>query len=395
MALENWLEKIRERAKSALSKPALYGLDVDISEYLKPVSGESKLDTERVSEVGVDLSAKAYYTQVDQAYFRYLSKIPGVEVKRIEEFIEENPDEAREYVWKLIDPAMDKYTAIAALKGLGGYFVRVKENTRIEDPIMTCLFMSIGGLQAPHNIAVIEKGADVTIYTGCTIAPESFGLHVGITEYYVEDEATLRYIMVHSWNRVSHVRPRTAVWIKPGGKYISYYVSIGRVKTLQTYPVIHLEKNAYTYTASILLGLENSILDVGGLAYLLGEGSAAEIISRSLGKDFSRITTRARIVGKSGKGHIDCRGLLLSENSVIETIPELLAETPNVILTHEASIGKIAEDEINYLISRGFTREEAVGIIIRGFISLDIKGIPERVKKHIETIERITAEKAL
>jgi Fe-S cluster assembly scaffold protein SufB len=255
--------------------------------------------------------------------------------------------------------------------------------------------MSIGGLQAPHNIAIIEKGADVTIYTGCTIAPESFGLHVGITEYYVEDEATLRYIMVHSWNRVSHVRPITAVWIKPGGKYISYYVSIGRVKTLQTYPVIYLEKNAYTYTASILLGLENSILDVGGLAYLLGEGSAAEIISRSLGKDFSRITTRARIVGKSGKGHIDCRGLLLSENSVIETIPELLAETPNVILTHEASIGKIAEDEINYLISRGFTREEAVGIIIRGFISLDIKGIPERVKKHIEAIERITAEKAL
>ncbi len=395
MALENWLERVRERAKSALSKPAPYGVDVNISEYLKPVSGEPRLDTERTSEVGVDFSAKAYYTQIDQAYFKYLSRIPGVEVKRVEDFIEENPDEAREYVWKLIDPAMDKYTAIAALKGLGGYFVRVKENTRVEDPIMTCLFMSIGGLQAPHNIAVIEKGADITIYTGCTIAPESFGLHVGVTEYYVEEGATLRYIMVHSWNRVSHVRPRTAVWIKPGGKYISYYVSIGRVKTLQTYPVIHLEKNTYAYTASILLGLENSILDVGGVAYLLGEGSAAEIVSRSLGKDSSRITARAKIVGKSGRGHIDCRGLLLSENSTIETIPELLAEAPNVTLTHEASIGKIAEDEINYLISRGFTREEAVGIIIRGFISLDIKGIPERVKKHIETIEKITAERAL
>jgi len=395
MALENWLERVRERAKSALSKPAPYGVDVNVSEYLKLVSGEPRLDTERTSEVGVDLSAKAYYMQIDQAYFKYLSRIPGVEVKRIEDFIEENPDEAKEYVWKLIDPAMDKYTAIAALKGLGGYFVRIKENTRVEDPIMTCLFMSIGGLQAPHNIAVIEKGADITIYTGCTIAPESFGLHVGVTEYYVEEGATLRYIMVHSWNKVSHVRPRTAVWIKPGGKYISYYVSIGRVKTLQTYPVIHLEKNTYAYIASILLGLENSILDVGGVAYLLGEGSAAEIVSRSLGKDSSRITARARIVGKSGRGHIDCRGLLLSENSTIETIPELLAETPNVTLTHEASIGKIAEDEINYLISRGFTREEAVGIIIRGFISLDIKGIPERVKRHIETIEKITAEKAL
>lgn len=108
------------------------------------------------------------------------------------------PDEARNYVWRLIDPAMDKYTAIAALRGVGGYFIRVKENTRVEDPVMTCLFMSIGGLQAPHNIAVVEKDAEVTIYTGCTIAPESLGLHVGITEYYVEEGATLRYVMVHS-----------------------------------------------------------------------------------------------------------------------------------------------------------------------------------------------------
>ncbi|MCC6040981.1 MAG: SufD family Fe-S cluster assembly protein, partial [Desulfurococcaceae archaeon] len=109
MGLESWLESIRERAKSALTKPAAYGADIDISEYLKPATGEPRLDTERTSEVGVDFSARAYYTQVDQAYFRYLSKIPGIEVKRIEDFIEENPDEAREYAWKLIDPATDKY----------------------------------------------------------------------------------------------------------------------------------------------------------------------------------------------------------------------------------------------------------------------------------------------
>jgi Fe-S cluster assembly scaffold protein SufB len=395
MGLESWLEKIRERAKSALTKPAAYGADIDISEYLKPATGEPRLDTERTSEVGVDFSARAYYTQVDQAYFRYLSKIPGIEVKRIEDFIEENPDEAREYAWKLIDPATDKYTAIAALRGLGGYFIRVKENTRVEDPVMTCLFMSLGGLQAPHNIAIAEKGSDVTIYTGCTIAPESLGLHIGITEYYVEEEATLRYVMVHSWNRVSHVRPRTAVRVKPGGKYVSYYVNIGRVKTLQASPVVYLENNASAYAASILLGLEDSILDVGGVAYLLGDNATAELVSRAIGRDSSKITTRARIVGRSGKGHIDCRGLLLSEKSSIETIPELLAETPYTTLTHEASIGRIAEDEINYLISRGFTREEAIGIIIRGFISLDIKGLPSRVKKHIETVEKITAERSL
>jgi Fe-S cluster assembly scaffold protein SufB len=155
MGLESWLESIRERAKSALNKPAKYGVDIDVTEYLRSVSGEPRLDTARTSEVGVDLSAKAYYTQVDQLYFNYLSKILGIEVKRIEDFIEESPDEAGNYVWRLIDPAMDEYTAIAALRGVGEYFIRVKENTRVEDPVMTCLFMSIGGLQAPYNIAVV------------------------------------------------------------------------------------------------------------------------------------------------------------------------------------------------------------------------------------------------
>ncbi|MEM0199420.1 MAG: SufD family Fe-S cluster assembly protein, partial [Desulfurococcaceae archaeon] len=69
--------------------------------------------------------------------------------------------------------------------------------------------------------------------------------------------------------------------------------------------------------------------------------------------------------------------------------------SPNAVLTHEASIGKLAEDEINYLVTRGFKRDEAVGILIRGFVSIDVKNIPERVKKHIETLERIVAEKAL
>ena len=155
-----------------------------------------------------------------------------------------------------------------------------------------------------------------------------------------------------------------------------------RVKTLQTYPVVYLERDAYSYVASILLGLGDSILDVGGAAYLLGGDATVEIASRAMGRDSSRIVARARIIGRSGRGHIDCRGLLLSDKAVIETIPELSAESPNTTLTHEASIGRIAEDEINYLVSRGFTREEAIGIVIRGFISLDVKGLPERVKKH-------------
>jgi Fe-S cluster assembly scaffold protein SufB len=395
MGLENWFKEVEARAREGLNKPSLYGVDIDVKPFLEVREGRPILDESRVKEVGVDLGAKAIYTQIDQAYFKYLSRIPGVEVMRIEDFLESKPDEAKEYVWKLVDPGKDKYTAVAALKGRGGYFIRVKKNTKVEEPIMACLFMSIGGLQAPHNVVIVEKGAEATVYTGCTIAPEVIGLHVGISEFYVEENAVLRFVMVHSWNRVSHVRPRTAVFVKSGGKYISYYVNLSRVKTLQAYPVVYLNDNAYTYLASIVLGVEDSDIDVGNAVYLEGENSVAEIVSRSISRDSTRIVARASIVAKNGRGHIDCRGLMLSDRAVIKTIPELQALTPNAILTHEASIGRLAEDEINYLISKGFTKEEAIAILLRGFVSVEVKGLPQKVREYIETIEKLTVEKSM
>lgn len=395
MGLESWLKGVESRARDGLSRPSPYGVDVDIHRFLDIEGGRGTLDEAKVKEVGVDLTAKAIYTQIDQTYFKYLSRIPGVEVARIEDFIESRPDEAREYIWRLIDPGRDKYVALAALKGRGGYFIRIKSNTKVEEPIMACLFMSIGGLQAPHNVVIVERKAEATVYTGCTIAPESYGLHVGISEFYVEEGATLRFVMVHSWNRVSHVRPRTAVKVASSGRYISYYVNIGRVKTLQTYPVVYLAENAYTYLASVVLGLEDADIDVGSAAVLEGEGAVAEIVSRSLARDSAKIIARASIAGRGGRGHIDCRGLMLSDRASIQTIPELTALSPNVALTHEASIGRLAEDEINYLVSRGFSRDEAIAILLRGFVSVEVKGLPQKVREYIETVERLTVEKTM
>jgi len=398
MGLRAWLEDVRNRASRALSKPSPYGLDVDISPFLSIPEARAggKLDVARAEEVGVNLKANAIYIQIDQTYFNYLSRIPGVEVLRIEDFVDQRPDEAQEYFWRLIDPAKDKYTALAALKGRGGYFIRVKKGVKVEEPIMACLFMSYGGLQAPHNIVIVEEGADATVYTGCTIAPEVLGLHVGISEFYVSKNAKLRFIMVHSWNRVAHVRPRTIVSVGEGGEYVSYYVNMARVRTLQTYPVVYLATEAKAFLASILLGLGDAEIDVGSGVHIHGDNSGAELISRALARDESRIVMRAQIVGEGiSKGHIDCRGLMLSEKAFIQTIPELIAKSPNVTLTHEASIGRIAEDEINYLVSKGFSKDEAISALVRGFASIEIKGVPEKVKSYIESIEKVLSEKAL
>lgn len=398
MGLESWFKTIEFRARQGLSITPPYGVDVDVTKFIGYVKHDNSgdiLDESRIKEVGVNLNTNAVYAQIDQMYFKYLSKIPGVEVMKIEDFIESKPDEAKEYVWKLIDPGTDKFTAIAALKGRGGYFVRVKSGARVEEPIMACMFMSFGGIQAPHNVIVVEKNAEATVYTGCTIAPETVGLHVGISEFYVDENAVLRFVMVHSWNKVAHVRPRTVVQVKRGGKYISYYVNIGKVKSIQTYPAIYLGDETYAYLASIVLGLDDADIDVGSRVYIEGGNASTEIVSRSLARDNSKIVARALISGKAGKGHIDCRGLMLSEYSQIYTVPELRALSPEAILTHEASIGRLAEEEINYLISRGFSKDEAIGILLRGFVSVDIKEIPQQVRNYIDIVEKLTVEKAM
>jgi hypothetical protein len=398
MASKAWFDEVRERAAKALNKPSPYGLDVDISPFLSLAEPKSRglLDTSKAEEVGVNLKANAMYIQVDQVYFNYLSRIPGVEVLRIEDFIDQRRDEAYEYIWRLVDPATDKYTALAALRGRGGYFIRVKKGAKVEEPIMACLYMSYGGLQAPHNIVIVEDNAEATVYTGCTIAPEVLGLHVGISEFYVGKNARLRFIMVHSWNKVAHVRPRTVVNVDDGGEYISYYVNMSRVKTLQTYPTVHLASNARAFLASILLGLGDADLDVGSGVYIHGDNGSAELISRALARDGSKIIMRAHIVGEgASRGHIDCRGLMLSNKASIQTIPGLTARNPNVMLTHEASIGRLAEDEINYLVSKGFSKDDAISAIVRGFASVEIKEIPDRVKSYIESIEKVISEKAL
>lgn len=397
--LRAWLEEVRKRALEGLKREPRYGIDVDVEYYveLEKIRTQAVEDLSRASEVGIDLERArrtAYYLQVDQRVFQYLSRIPGVEVVPLEVFIEEHPDAVADYVWRLLNPSEDKFLASAALYGRGGFVITVKKGVKVEDPVQTCLFMSSPGLQAPHNVVIVEEGAELTLYTGCTIMPEPVGLHVGVSEFYVKKGGKLRYVMVHSWNRATHVRPRTAVLIDEGGEYISYYMSFGNVRSIQTYPRVYLAEGARTYTASIVLGLDDSHIDVGTLVEL-SRDSSAQIVSRVLARDSSRIWTRALIRGGFGRGHIDCRGLMIHETARIVTVPELEALGRDVQLTHEASIGRLSEEEVAYLMSKGFSREEAEGIIVRGFMNVELGWLPGRVKKYVETVLNVIMEKAL
>jgi len=104
------------------------------------------------------------------------------------------------------------------------------------------------------------------------------------------------------------------------------------------------------------------------------------------------VIARGQMIGKAKnvRGHLECRGLILGEGGVQIAIPELEAYVPDLEMTHEAAVGKIAQDQVEYLMARGLTEEEAVGIIVRGFLEVGIRGLPPELKKEID----ITIEKA-
>jgi hypothetical protein len=220
------------------------------------------------------------------------------------------------------------------------------------------------------------------------------GLHIGVSEFYIKRGAKLTFTMIHNWAPEIAVRPRSGAIVEECGVFLSNYVNMKQVRTLQMYPVARcVGENAIVRFNTILVAPPGSTLDTGSRVLLEAKGSRAEVIARTITTG-GTIISRGYIAGSAPnvKGHLECRGLILSEKGIIHAIPELRGEIAGVDLSHEAAVGKIAEEEVEYLMARGLTRDEATATIVRGFLHVDIEGLPPelaaQLKQAIETSEK-------
>lgn len=390
----------REDVEKALNKPALYGPDLDLSIYNleKPSIGELKEDkideltTKAIERISFSNKNIGYLQVNETALFRTLEKLLsryGVIMVPLKIALEKY-DIARKMAWKLIEPDRDKYTAATYLYGGEiGYFIYVPPNTKVPIPIYSCLTITDNKIQFAHNVIYIDQGSEAHVVTGCAV-PHGVnkGLHIGISEFYIARNAKLTYTMIHAWSKGLHVRPRTEVWVEEGGRYVSYYVIYSPVSSIQTFPQVYLNNESKAYLATITAATGNGIYDLGSKTVLKGEDSSSEIVSRVVARDNTKVYARADIeayVGRT-KGHIECLGLLLSNNALISSVPVITSKKPGALLSHEAAIGMIAEKELEYLMSKGFTEEEARATLIRGFMNVGAPGIPLAVRKEIDKI---------
>lgn len=318
----------------------------------------------------------------------------GLELMNIKEALRLY-DGLPQYYWKILDPDRDEISRAAAANLHGGYFIRARKGVKISEPVQSCLFIKGNGVgQNVHNIIIVEEGAELNVISGCATSGDTRdAAHLGISEIYVEKGAKLTFTMIHNWGEDVAVRPRSAGVLAEDASFVNNYVLLQSVRDISMYPTISLNgENAVARFNSVIVAPEGSHVDTGNRLLLNAPNTRGEIIARTLTTG-GTIINRGFIGGNAApaRGHLECKGLILGSGR-IHAIPELDATVDGVEMSHEAAVGKIAQEEIEYLMARGLDEDEATSTIVRGFLNVDIMGLPPELQRAMdEEIGKLSA----
>ncbi len=366
-----------------------YRSEAEKHEYVEDLGRIDTVDSNKWLNVGVDIAETGRagtFIQKDCSVIHSKAMRDGVEVMGISEALKKH-EWMDQYLWKYISPEKDQFTQAAKTKPHEGYFIRSFQGAKIQQPVQACLYIAKEGFsQNVHNVVIAEEDSEMHIITGCSTSPHLItGLHVGVSEIFVKKGATLHFTMIHDWGEQINVRPRTAIHVEAGGVIVSNYISLRPVGSLQMSPTTYLDgRGAVARFNSILVASAGCHLDVGSTVHLNQPETRAEIISRAITVG-GTIIARGEMIGKVAgcKGHLECKGLILKDG-LMQAIPELQGHVPGVEMSHEAAVGKIDQREIEYLMARGLDEDEAVSTIVRGFLNVDIEGLPAGLAAEID-----------
>ena len=349
----------------------------------------SSSDKKRLLHAGIDVNntkASGTFMHMNHQGNHCSSAQEGLDVLDIKTALQRF-DGLPQYFWNALDRNKDEFTRAADEHLHGGYFIRARKGVKVIDPVQSCLFIKGNGIgQNVHNIVVVEEGAEVHIISGCATSEDTKGAaHLGISEFYVEKGGKLTFTMIHNWGEDTAVRPRSAGVLGQDASFVSNYILLEKVADLQMYPTISLNgAGSRARFNSVIVAPTGSHVDTGNRLLLNAKDTKGEIIARTL-------TTGGVIINRGhigahnvpAKGHLECKGLILG-GGVIHAIPEIEGTLDGVELSHEAAVGKIAQEEIEYLMARGMDEDEATSTIVRGFLNVDIMGLPQELHDAME-----------
>ncbi|NJE60991.1 SufD family Fe-S cluster assembly protein [Thermococcus sp. 21S7] len=367
-----------------IAKPEIAGVPENI-ESLDDLPPEMKalLDRLGISEVEQKyIAGLAVQTDTGVIYNEFLKEWEkkGLIVLPMEEAVKKYPDVVKQHFLQLFRADESKMAAYHTAVWNGGIFLYVKEGLKVPFPLHLFFLIQESALaQAPHIIIIAEPNSEFHLIEGCT-APVlvKHSLHLDMTEAYIRDGAKAQLTVLQNWPEYVHTRPMTRARIGKGARFINTTVGLGTGRSNIANPKYWVDENGYVELNGIILGQKDWYVDLGGEMYLQGRGAAGINASKAVIMDESTVITRGIIRAEApmAKGHISCDALLMSDRATMETYPGLVSKVDDAELSHEAAIGKIREEELFYLMSRGLSEEKATQLIVKGFLEPMLKDIP-------------------
>ena len=296
--------------------------------------------------------------------------------------LKEHPEIFKKYFGKIIPPEDNKFAALNSAVWSGGSFIYIPPGVKVDMPLQAYFRINAENIgQFERTLIIADEGSEVHYIEGCT-APvySSESLHSAVVELVAHKDAKLRYTTIQNWSNDVYNLVTKRAYAYEGSTVEWIDGNIGSKLTMK-YPGIYLMgRKAYGETLSIAFAGKNQHQDTGAKMVHLAPDTTSKITSKSVSRANGRSTYRGLLKVKKGatnvKATVRCDALLLDDTSKTDTYPYMEIDQEDATVTHEATVGKIGDEQIFYLMSRGFSEDEALSLIVNGFMEPFTKELP-------------------
>lgn len=310
----------------------------------------------------------------------------------------EYEDMVKQYFMKLVPPADHKFAALHGAVWSGGSFVYVPKNVHVEIPLQSYFRLNAKGAgQFEHTLIIVDEGADLHFIEGCSAPKYNVAnLHAGCVELYVKKNAHLRYSTIENWSKNMYNLNTKRALVEEGATMEWVSGSFGsHVSYLYPTTVLKGDHSHCEFTGITFAGAGQN-LDTGAKMVHVGEYTSSYINTKSISKSGGISTYRSSVViGKNAhdaKASVSCASLMLDSESRSDTIPAMEVNTDDADVGHEAKIGRISDDAVFYLMSRGISEQEARAMIVSGFANPVSKELPLEYAAEMNNLIKIEME---
>ncbi len=400
-----WMLELRLKALEVYNKltlpdwgPDLSELDMNkIATYVRPKSkinsswknvpedikdtfdklGIPEAEKKSLAGVGAQYDSEIVYHSIKEELVKQ-----GVIYTDFDTAVREYPDIVKKYFMKCVPVSDHKFAALHYAVWSGGSFVYVPKGIKVDIPLQSYFRLNAKGAgQFEHTLIIVDEGATLQFIEGCS-APKynETNLHAGCVELFVKENAFLRYSTIENWSKNMLNLNTKRVIVEKNGTIEWVTGSFGS-KISMLYPMSVLNgENAKCEFTGISFAGKGQNLDTGLKVVHNAKNTSSVINSKSISKNGGICTFRSnahvKSNAKNSKVTVSCESLMLDSMSSSDTIPVCNIETDDTEFSHEAKIGKISDEAIFYIMSRGISEEEAKAMIVRGFAEPISKALP-------------------